>query len=371
LIVGKIQDKPSATADGSDRFSMSDWSNISDNYKIRDGVNCQWRIAERPIGNVKSSDFEWHETPVPSPEDGEVLLETMYLGLAPVMRMYMMGTDRTGDKHQQIGDVIRGRGVAKIIESRHADWEVGDIVQGSIGWQTYAVSGMTKQEKFFKVTSHDLPYSLAAGVLGMNGLSAYAGWFLCQEPRKGDVVVISGAAGGVGSMVVQMAKITGAGKIIGIAGGADKCKFIKELGCDEAIDYKSESVAEKLAEFCPNGIDFYFDNVGGEILSACLERLAMHARIVLCGSISEYTREIPFGLTNYTRLRAVEGKMGGFFVYNHVNRWYQVMDEMAAWIREGKLKPVQDVIEGFESMPEALSRLFEGKNVGVQCCKVS
>jgi hypothetical protein len=348
----------------------SDWSSFTQKYKFREGINCQWRIANRPFGNVKPSDFEWHEEPIPTPKDGEVLLETMYLGLAPVMRMYMMVTDRTGDKHQQIGDVIRGRGVAKIIESKHKDWKIGDIVQGSIGWQTYATSSLTNQEKFFKVNSHDLPYSLAAGVLGMNGLSAYAGWFLCQQPKKDDVVVISGAAGGVGSMVVQMAKITQASKIIGIAGGKEKCNFIKDLGCNETIDYKSENVAEKLFELCPNGIDFYFDNVGGEILTACLENLAMHARIVLCGSISEYTRETPFGLTNYTRLRAVEGKMGGFFVYNHLGRWYEIMDEMADWIRNEKIKPVQDIVKGFESMPEALSRLYEGKNVGVQCCQI-
>ena len=346
------------------------WQTFTPKFKMPDDVNCQWRIAARPIGNVKPSDFEWREEPIPTPKDGEVLLETMHLGLAPVMRMYMMGTDRTGDKHQQIGDVIRGRGVAKIIVSNNPNWQVGDIVQGSIGWQTYAASAMTKQEKFFRINHHDLPYSLAAGVLGMNGLSAYAGWFLCQEPRKNDVVVISGAAGGVGSMVVQMAKITQASKIIGIAGGAEKCNFIKDLGCDETIDYKSENVAERIFEFCPNGIDFYFDNVGGDILSACLERLAMHARIVLCGSISEYTRETPFGLTNYTRLRAVEGSMGGFFVYNHLNRWYEIMDEMANWIRQEKIKPVQDIIQGFEAMPETLSRLYEGKNVGVQSCQV-
>jgi NADPH-dependent curcumin reductase len=349
---------------------MSEWQAFTNKFKARSGVNCQWRIAARPVGNVKPGDFEWHEAPIPIPKGGEVLLETMYLGLAPVMRMYMMGTDRTGDKHQQIGDVIRGRGVAKILESNHPDWQVGEIVQGSIGWQTYATSKMTAQEKFFRVTHHDLPYSLASGVLGMNGLSAYAGFFICGEPRKGDVTVISGAAGGVGTMVVQMAKITGASKIIGIAGGAEKCNFIKDLGCDETINYKSENVAERLSELCPNGIDYYFDNVGGETLTACLDRLAMHARIVLCGSISEYTRETPFGLTNYSRLRAVEGRMSGFFVYNHVNRWHEVMDEMADWIRDGKLNPVQDVVNGFEAMPEALSRLYEGKNVGVQCCQV-
>jgi NADPH-dependent curcumin reductase len=229
---------------------------------------------------------------------------------------------------------------------------------------------MMPQERFFRVTSHDLPYSLAAGVLGMAGVSAHAGFFACGEPRKDDVTVISGAAGGVGSMAVQFARITESSKVIGIAGGPEKCEFIRGLGCDEVIDYKNESVPERLAEMCPSGIDYYFDNVGGEILSACLERLAMHARIVLCGSISEYTRETPFGLTNYARLRSVEGRMGGFFVYNHLNRWDEVMAELAGWIREGKLKPVQDVIQGFESMPEALSRLYEGKNIGVQCCQV-
>ncbi|MBS1797709.1 MAG: NADP-dependent oxidoreductase [Acidobacteria bacterium] len=346
------------------------WETFSGRYKARDGINCQWRIARRPVGNVRPEDFEWTEEPIPVPKDGEVLLETMYLGLAPVMRMYMMGTDRTGDEHQRVGDVIRGRGVARVIESKNPDLPVGEIVQGAIGWQTYRVSSMTPAEKFFRVTTPDLPYSLAAGALGMNGLSAFAGFFICGEPKRGDVTVISGAAGGVGTMVVQMARIAGSRTIVGIAGGAEKCRFIKDLGCDEAIDYKSESVPQRLKELCPEGIDFYFDNVGGEILTACLENLAMNARIVLCGSISEYTRETPFGLTNYTRLRAVEGKMAGFFVYNHLHRWEEFTGQMADWIRAGKIKPVQDIVEGFESMPAALSRLFEGKNVGVQCCRV-
>ena len=294
---------------------MSDWDAFGREFEARDSINCQWRIAKRPVGNVMPDDFAWHEEPLPNVNDGEVLLETMYLSLAPVMRMYMMGTDRTGDRHQQIGDVIRGRGVARIVESRHRDWQTGEIVQGHIGWQTYAVSQITPQERFFRVTSHDLPYSLAAGVLGMNGLSAHAGFFNCGEPRKDDVVVISGAAGGVGTMAVQFAKITGASRIVGIAGGSEKCNFIRELGCDATIDYKNESVPKRIAELCPNGIDYYFDNVGGDILTACLENLAMHARIVLCGSISEYTRETPFGLTNYSRLRAVEGRMSGLLTY--------------------------------------------------------
>ncbi len=348
----------------------TDWNSFSTQFEQHDDVNCQWRIASRPVGNVAPENFEWHEEPISEIADGEVLLETVYLGLAPVMRMYMMGTDRTGDSQQQIGDVIRGRGVAKIIKSRHADWNEGEIVQGNIGWQTCAVSGMTPQERFFRVREHDLPYSHAAGVLGMNGLSAHAGFFACGEPRAEDVTVISGAAGGVGTLAVQFAKITGARKIIGIAGGREKCDFVKLLGCDNAIDYKNESIPDRLRELCPNGIDYYFDNVGGETLTAVLENLAMHARIVLCGSISEYSRDVPFCLANYTRLRAVEGRMSGFFVYNHLHRWNEVMDELAGWIREGKLKPVEDIVEGFENMPSALARLYEGKNVGVQMCRV-
>lgn len=350
--------------------ASSDWAGLSEGLRARDGVACQWRVAAHPEGNVRPTDFAWHEEPMPSPGEGEVLLETLYLGLAPVMRMYMQGTGAAGERKLGVGDVIHGRGVARILESRHPDWRAGEIVQGQIGWRTYATSGMTPKEKFFKVTSHDLPYALACGVLGMAGLSAHAGYFACGQPRPGDVTVVSGAAGGVGSMVIQMARIAGAGKIIGIAGGPEKCHAVRELGCDDAIDYKSENVPQRLAETCPKGIDYYFDNVGGEILSACLDRLAMGARIALCGSISEYTRPTPFGLTNYTRLRAVEGRMSGFFVYNHVGRWDEVMTEMAGWIRAGKLKPVQDVVEGFESMPEALSRLYDGRNIGVQCCRV-
>ena len=145
---------------------MSGTELLADKFSLRDDVNYQWRIASRPIGNVRQDNFEWHECPIPAIREGEVLLETMYLGLAPVMRMYMMGTDRTGDAKQEIGDVIRGRGIAKIVQSRHPDWSVGEIVQGQIGWQTYAVSNMAPEERFFRVTTHDLPYSLAAGVLG-------------------------------------------------------------------------------------------------------------------------------------------------------------------------------------------------------------
>lgn len=337
---------------------------------IDDSANYQWRVARAPVGNVRPEDFEWAVTDIPEPKDGEVLLKTLYLGLAPVMRFYMQGTGAAGEDMLAPGDVIHGRGVAQIVKSRHTGWNEGDIVQGQIGWQTYKVSRMTAQEKFFRMPHTDLPASLGSGVLGMKGMSAYAGLFACGDPRKGDLMVLSGAAGGVGSMVSQMAANVVGADVVGIAGGPEKCAFVKNHGCSAAIDYKNEDVPTRLDELRPSGIDLYFDNVGGDILSACLDRLRMHSRIVLCGSISEYTRDTPFGLTNYTRLRATESVMRGFFVYNHFDQWDKAMDEMANWIRDGKLKPVDDVVEGFQNMPKGLARLYYGDNTGIQYCSV-
>jgi NADPH-dependent curcumin reductase CurA len=336
---------------------------------MREDRNCQWRVAARPVGNVRSTDFSYTEVAIPQAGEGEFLLKTLYLGLAPVMRMYMQGTGAAGERVLQIGDVIHGRGVAQVIESKHPDFQVGEIVQGQCGWQTYKVSTGSPRERFSKCRDYGLPYALFAGVLGMTGLSAYGGFMDCARPKAGDLAVVSGAAGGVGSIVVQMARILGC-KVIGVAGGPEKCEFIKGLACDEAIDYKNDDFEEKITQFCPQGMDIYFDNVGGEILSACLEHLAFHARIVLCGSISEYTRKEPFGLTNYTRLRAVNGSMKGFFVYNYEDRFYEATDQFAEWIKAGELEPVQDMVEGFENMPKALAQLYDGSNVGVQCCSV-
>ncbi len=331
--------------------------------------NCQWRIAARPAGHVKPTDFAYTEEAIPAPGAGEMLLKTLYLGLAPVMRMYMQGLGVGGQMPLAPGDVIHGRGVAEVLHSNHPDYQAGDIVQGQTGWQTYAVTKATPTDRFYKCKHYDLPYELAAGILGMNGLSAYGGLLDCGQPRAGDLLVVSGAAGGVGTVVVQMARILGC-RIIGIAGGPEKCRFVKELGCEQAIDYKNDNVAEKIAAYCPQGMDIYFDNVGGEILSTCLEHLAYEARIVLCGSISEYTRQAPFALSNYTNLRAVNATMKGFFVYNYAERFYEMTDQFAAWIKAGQLKPVQDIVDGFENMPAALARLYDGDNIGVQCCRV-
>ena len=331
--------------------------------------NCQWRVVRRPQGNVVRDDFLYTEEDIPSPGDGEFLLKTYYINLAPVMRMYMSGESVAGEAPLDIGDIIHGRAVAEVIESKHPDYSVGDWVQGQCGWQTYKVSSGTAQEKFRKLPDTGRSYSVALGSLGMTGFSAYFGFVDCGKPRKGDVVVVSGAAGGVGTHVVQIAKIFGC-KVIGIAGGPEKCELIKSLGCDTVIDYKQGDIAEHIAAACPDGIDLYFDNVGGETLSAVLENLAMHSRIVLCGSISEYLRDEPFGLTNYTRLRRTNSTMQGFFIYNHVDDFDRAETDMAAWLRSGELNPVEHIFDGFEALPDALASLYDGTNHGIALTRI-
>jgi len=344
---------------------------LADRHKMREDVNCEWRIAAPPKGHVKPSDFQWAETPIPKPGPNEVLLKTISFGVAPVMRFYMEGNATAGEKALSPGDVIHGRGVAQVVESNRDDVKVVELWQGQMGWRTYKTSALTSAEKFYRINNTDLPAELSSGILGMTGISAHSGYMGAGSPRAGDNVLVSGAVGGVGSLVVQMARITGAKKVIGVAGGPEKCAFLKtELGCDDAIDYRNENVAARIAQLFPEGVDYYFDNVGGDTLSAVLENLAMFARILLCGSISEYTLGHAYGLENYTRLRVVEGEMKGFFVYNHLDRFDEIVDEMAQWIREGRLKPVQDYEEGFERMPLALAKLFFSANKGVQCIRV-
>ncbi len=336
---------------------------------MNEDKNCQWLVARRPSGNVVAEDFEYRETAIPQPADGQFLLKTLYLNLAPVMRMYMSGESVAGETALDVGDVIHGRGVAEVIESKHPGFSVGDIVQGQTGWQTYKVSAGSVQEKFRKIPDRGVPYSIGLSTFGMTGFSAYFGFLDCGKPQAADVVVVSGAAGGVGSHVVQLAKIR-CKRVVGIAGGGKKCRFIESLGCDAALDYKKGDIAAQIADACPDGIDLYFDNVGGETLSACLDNLAMNSRIVLCGSISEYLLDEPFGLTNYTKLRRTNSTMQGFFIYNHVDDFDRAEADLGRWVAEGKLDPVEFTFDGFERMPQALASLYDGLNVGVTLCRV-
>jgi len=334
--------------------------------KIDDNINLQWCVARRPVGNVQQDDFL--QVAIPECADQQILLRTLFLNLAPVMRMYMLGEDPTGEGALEIGDVIRGRGVAEVIESRHPDFDAGDVVQGQIGWQTYKVSSVTASERIIKIPDRGVSYGLSLGPLGMTGFSAYFGFLDRGKPLAGETVVVSGAAGGVGSIVIQLAKIHGC-RVIGIAGGSEKCQTILPW-CDATIDYHNDPVADRLAELLPKGLDIYFDNVGGDILSACLNNLAFGARVVLCGSISEYMLDEPYGLNNYAQLRNVNSSMNGFFVYNYTDQFSRAEADLANWVRSGELSPMVDVIEGFEAMPQGLARLYSHQNIGSAYCRV-
>lgn len=349
---------------------MAPIETLASHRSVDDGLLQQWTIARRPKGTVQPEDFAWRESDIPDLEPSQVLLKTLYLSLAPVMRDYMSGASFAGEAALQIGDVLHGRGIAQIVKSRHPDWREGQVVQGQLGWQTYKVSSMTPSEKFRAMPPNGLPASLGLGALGMTGLSAWAGFFTVGAPEPGDTVLVSGAVGGVGSLVLQFAANVSDCQVIGIAGGAEKCALACRLGCSEAIDYKSRAVSDALHDALPNGLNLYFDNVGGEILNAAMDHLSPRARIVLCGSISEYTRATKYALPDYTRLRRTDSQMRGFFVYNHLSDWDRAMAEIADWIKSGQVQAVEQITDGFAHMPDALAGLYAGTNVGKQLCRV-
>ena len=263
----------------------------------------------------------------------------------------------------EIGDVMRAAAVGRVLASEHPAFEPGDHIYGVFGVQEYALSD---GKGVIKIDPSLAPPSTYLGALGLPGMTAYFGLLDVGRLKEGDVVVVSGAAGATGSTVGQIAKIKGAAKVLGIAGGAEKCRWIvEELGFDGAIDYKSESVAARLRELAPEGVDLYFDNVGGEILDACLAQLAMRGRVVLCGAISTYNdRGAMTGPANYRSLIIRRGRMEGFIILDYLERFPEAQTEMAAWLASGRIKSVEHVVEGLERAPEALNLLFTGGNTG-------
>lgn len=336
-------------------------------------LNRQWVVAEHPVTSLDANHFGYQEVAIPAVGEGEVLLKSHYLNVAPVMRMYMMadrGDRETPESALKIGDVIHGRGVAQVLQSRHPGFAAGDFVHGQLGWQSHKVSAITPQERFIKMSPRGLPVLYGLSALGMTGYSAWCGLVVRGQPQRGDAVLVSGAAGGVGSLVVQIAKAMGCSPVVGIAGGELKCETVRELGADATIDYKNDDTASRIHELFPDGIDIYFDNVGGEILEASLDNLGRGARVVLCGSISEYQRSEPFGPRNYTKLRGGDADMRGFFVYNHADTYPAAETEMAGWIHEGKLRALVDISDGFDQLPAALMGLYEGTNLGKRIVRV-
>jgi NADPH-dependent curcumin reductase CurA len=333
-------------------------------------VNRQWLLSSRPQGMVEPSNFEWRESPLPAPSDGEFLVRNLYLSLDPAMRGWMTNT-RSYVPAVEIGEVMRGACTARVVESRHPDYAPGDTVLGAFGWQDYALSDGGGLMPVNKVPE-GVPVTLPLGTLGITSLTAYFGLRDVGKPAAGETVVVSGAAGATGSVAGQIAKLRGC-RVIGIAGGKEKCAWLTdELGFDGTIDYKSEHVSARMRELCPDGIDVFWDNVGGEILEAALSNLAMGARIVICGAISSYNAsEPPPGPRNYMNILARRARMEGFVVFDYLTSTDEALAELVPWVMEGKIRYREDVREGLENAPEALLDLFSGGNTGKLIVRVA
>jgi len=325
-------------------------------------TNHQVRLAARPVGLPKRSDWQFTEEAVPEPKAGELVVQVQYISLDPAMRGWMNDA-QSYIRPVGIGEVMRAGAAGKVVKSRHDQFREGDIVTGGFGVQEYALSD---GKGVNKVDTRLVKLPTYLGTLGMPGLTAYFGLLDIGKPQAGQTVVVSGAAGAVGSVVGQIAKIKGC-RAIGLAGGPEKCKLVTgEFGFDAAIDYKHEDVKAALKQHCPDGIDVYFDNVGGEILDAALARLARGARIVICGAISQYNSTTGMkGPANYMSLLVNRASMTGMVVFDYADRYGEALRDMAGWVAAGKLKAKEDVVPGgVAAFPEVLLKLFSGENTG-------
>lgn len=332
-------------------------------------MNRQITLAGRPEGFPEESDFRMVEVPVPQPGPGEALIQVAFLSVDP----YMRGRMRNRASYAAptgVGEVMTGGAVGKVVESRDPQLRPGDYVEGMLGWQEYA---LVRPHEVRKVDPSLAPISTAVGVLGMPGMTAYFGLLDVGRVKPGDTVVVSGAAGAVGSIVGQIAKLCGC-RVVGIAGADDKTGYLtRELGFDAAFNYKTVSdYAAKIRELCPQEVDVYFDNVGGPISDAVWRHLALHARIVICGQISQYNLEKPdMGPRLFMQLIAKRARVEGFLVGDFQQRYAEAMRRMAAWIREGRLKYHEDIAEGIENAPRAFLDMMRGKNLGKQLVRIA
>jgi NADPH-dependent curcumin reductase CurA len=322
--------------------------------------NHRFTLAARPVGMPRPTDFAFEEHDVPALGDGELLVKVRYISLDPAMRGWM-NEGKSYIRPIAIGELMRAGAIGSVIESRHPRFAVGSHVTGMLGLQEYAVSN---GEGLTPVDSSRVPLPVMLSTLGAPGLTAYFGLLDVGKPVAGQTVVVSGAAGAVGSVVGQIAKIHGC-RAVGIAGGADKCGYLRELGFDAAIDYKAGDIKAALREHCPKGIDVFFDNVGGDILDTALTQLAPRARIVICGAISQYNNTTPVkGPANYLSLLVNRASMTGMVIFDYASRFPAAVAEMAQWMAAGKLRSREDIVPGLEQFPQALLKLFTGENHG-------
>lgn len=332
-------------------------------------VNRQWCLAARPVGMIKVSDFEWREADVPSPGERNILVRNIYLSLDPTNRGWMNESEGYLPS-LQIGEVMRGATLGVVEESHNPAFQIGDLVFGILGWQDYAITdgeGLTILPK-----DASLPLTAHFGLFGHIGLTAYFGLLDIGKPEAGETLVVSAAAGAVGSLVGQIGKIKGC-RVVGLTGTDEKCHWLKaDLGFDAVINYKTESIIESLKRHCPNGIDIYFDNVGGEILEAALSLINLRARIPLCGMISQYnaTEPVP-GPHNLGNLITQRGRMEGFIVLDYFPRAEDAVNQLAQWLAEGRIQYRVDIVDGLEHAASAVNRLFDGSNKGKLIVKIS
>jgi NADPH-dependent curcumin reductase len=323
-------------------------------------VNVRCRLASRPTGLPTAENWTIVEEPVGEPADGEFLVEIDYVSIDPAMRTWM-NAGRSYVPAVEIGEVMRAATIGRVVASRHDGFAVGDVVSGMFGVQRYAVSDGTG---VIKVDTALAAAPVHLGALGISGLTAYFGLLDVGRPEPGQTVVVSGAAGSVGSVVGQIARIHGC-RAIGVAGGADKCRFlVDELGFDAAIDYKTADLRKEFKIHAPDGIDVFFDNVGGSTLEAALNRLARGARVVLCGAVSQYN-DAPHGPTNYMQLLVARATMAGFVIFDYHERYPEGIAQLADWMRSGQLRSHEQIEHGdVADFPSTLLKLFNGQNLG-------
>ncbi len=332
-------------------------------------INRAWKLVARPEGRFKPGDFEWVEEPVPDLADGQVLVRQIYLSLDPASRGW--ASSAAGYLPPlALGSVMRGSGIGIVEDSRSPRLKPGDYVRGFLGWQTHAVVEGRTEARFDPDPA--LPLDAYLAVLSHIGATAYFGLLEVGKPKAGETLVVSGAAGAVGSLVGQIGKITGC-RVVGITGSEEKCQWLTgTLGFDAAINYKAEAVLPRLRRLCPGGIDVHFENVGGPILDAALACIALRARVVLCGFISQYNDFIPPpGPRFLGNLFMRRARMEGFIVIDYEDRYPEAMEPLMRWLKEGRLRYRSDIVDGLEQAPAAVNRLFDGANIGKLIVRVS
>ena len=335
-------------------------------------INRQWLLKQRPQGQVSKADFEYCESPIPTADlgAGEILVKNLYLSFDPAMRGWM-DDEPSYLPPAELGQPMRATAVAQVIASEDPAFPLGSLTQGMFGWQEYAVSKPSDPTPATPLPE-GTPPTMPLAIFGGTSLTAYFGLLDVGKVTEGDTVLVSSAAGATGSVVAQIARIKGC-RVIAIAGGEEKCNWLRE-SCKiaEVIDYKSENIKQRLGELCPDGIDVFYDNVGGDILEAGIEHIAEKGRIVLCGQIAGFNEATPTpGPNNLLLLITRRVRMEGFIMMDYIDRIDEAMNDLVNWVMAGEISYREDIQEGFENIPETLNRLFEGKNIGKQLLKLA